>query len=794
MNDAIVMNDVWQWTGVRRHPVAARVEDLIGPEAVLPVVIGFWWPTTAVFFWLGLKIVQELETGRNTEYGEDVGHHPVGLEAHRGVEGVLQPGSRVYIELVADTDSHEFRRQAERGGGRPAPVIVPITVTTRPCEWGSETTVIRELKAVIEPAAPMPVLEGFIGVDLGTTSSALAYLSATAVDEAVPIGIDGDPGSIPSAVRVLRYIAARSESALDAADYVVGPGALIPGGESGQTLCIRGEPASAGPEAGWGAEVRGDNGWLVLGAKRLLAGKDDSLTLWLRGERVEVGARLPAELLLASLFRLAHLHLRRVPRQIAVTCPTTSAAWEVQELRQAVLQGWRRSLGATRKEPSRTPEDLPAMVLDEASAAALYLFHRDYLRTPGGLTAFRYLYPAGANLLVYDCGGGSTDVALVRAAVDPTNRDRVHLRVLGRSGLRDFGGDDITAAAARILKAKFAAALGRISGAPRLHLPPFPESLGDGGATAAYLEQFADVIDGLVPTRFDASRLDADGDEARRRAMALWSLAESAKCLLERSPLVSSALDDRHPLVRSLAAVHRMAAGEIAAHLSRVELGRSELDGLVREPLEASVDRANRLIVSRSPDGDVDRVYLVGNSSRYPAVRETIARRLKVAFPDERIDWSPGPDLKMAVSKGAAMALGLAARLSGVRVEFDGGYMNRLPFDVGYADYTIGAVRVLFREWERYDELEPELIPVPTSAGRPEVRMVTLARRWPGEQNFAPYLTFQFPRAVRGPVRVWFAAGMSAPNQFVMRDEMTGFEVVGAEAGADPRGAFRGGF
>ena len=108
---------------------------------------------------------------------------------------------------------------------------------------------------------------------------------------------------------------------------------------------------------------------------------------------------------------------------------------------------------------------LPQLIIDEASAAAFYFIYRDFLDAPGGLDLLLYLYPDGLNLLVFDCGGGTTDIALVHVRVERGSARRgrrtskLNIEVLGRTGHRTFGGDDITIAAFRVLKARLAARL-----------------------------------------------------------------------------------------------------------------------------------------------------------------------------------------------------------------------------------------------------------------------------------------------------------------------------------------------
>jgi molecular chaperone DnaK (HSP70) len=104
------------------------------------------------------------------------------------------------------------------------------------------------------------------------------------------------------------------------------------------------------------------------------------------------------------------------------------------------------------------------MVIDEASAAAFYFAYRDFINGPGQFPAFRYLYPSGMHMLLYDCGGGTTDLSLVR--LEGADEDHLKISVLGRAGHRTFGGDFITEQVFRLLKMKLAALRGE--------LPPVP--------------------------------------------------------------------------------------------------------------------------------------------------------------------------------------------------------------------------------------------------------------------------------------------------------------------------------
>ena len=80
---------------------------------------------------------------------------------------------------------------------------------------------------------------------------------------------------------------------------------------------------------------------------------------------------------------------------------------------------------------------------------------------------------------------------------------------------------------------------------------------------------------------------------------------------------------------------------------------------LIQESLDESIDYANHVIGAKldhpgSPGGEVHVVYVVGNASRYPSVREAIQKQLKVPFLSQRLGTVGDDDLKDSVAKGAA--------------------------------------------------------------------------------------------------------------------------------------------
>jgi hypothetical protein len=686
----------------------------------------------------------------------------------------------ITLTFQIDTDSPEFLEDAARRA--PGRFILKVEVwavaATDDTGGGLERTGV--LHVHLEPATRMERYDGSVAVDLGNTNSTLVCLASCAQGhasdvEVVNVDKTKTPGPILSALLVQKFEPPPEDDPdrMESAECLLGTAAL---------------------EAG--------SGWLVLGAKRILAESDPKVQHLFSFEEqtYRVDKRLPAELFLAGLFREFHREKFRVPRQLAITHPATFSPWEIEQLRLAVVQGWRRSLGATTKSYDATrltKPALPHLIIDEASAAAFYFLYRDFIDVPGGVNLLHYLYPEGLNLLVYDCGGGTTDIALVHVGVESNQLrqgqqvSKLKIEVLGRTGHRTFGGDDITIAAFRALKARLAS---KILGATKL---PYPEMPQGAGSLARWLDEHRRDISAAVPTEFDADNPGL-GDNRRRRKTAelMWQWAEKYKIAVGiESPvkLKEGVAELTLGLARNLEEHHKEARTpnvdptRIASLLQGIEMYREEIDAQIRSPLDQSIEYANKMITaklgSKQAKGlEVHRVYVVGNSSRYPTVREAIGKNIRVSFISQRFDKEQGEDLKNSVAKGAALALQVLTQAQAIELDFDRRLSNKLPFDITFWDSTAGIHRVIFHEHSDYDQLTERRLPVPESDGSdPERRQkdVFLDRRWPGDSKPSRYVRFQFQEVVCGPLIVFYD---SVENKFKMRDEGgTGGDVVGEE-------------
>jgi len=746
------MNDLYKNTGTQIIPDITRdLSDLVRParlegiEGVEEVGIVLWWSREHAHFKLEIDAECGGKTVRLTDNGQlaKMINPKFDADKYCFLTAVVPLRGQLRIKAEVDTDHRSFAAsQPDTEGGVTIPLAVYWVVRGGRVDnahgWDGYWLRIR-----LTPCLPMPTYPGCVALDLGNTNTTMVYGSVDAWGELAARLVKYRPsvapneGPLPSALRVVRRHAPPR-----AGDYF--------GYE-----CLVGREALAQ-----------SNGHLMLGAKRLLS--DDATSskesvLSLNGQPVAVPHREPVELFLAEVFRAFYNHAKRYPTRMTLTCPTTFSGWEVEQLRQAVYHAWRRSLGLPAladDDPTLSAEvdRLVANVIDEASAAAFHFLYRDYFTGPGRLPIFRYLYPNGMHMLLYDCGGGTTDISLVKA--EAVRDKKVQITVLGRAGHRQFGGDAITAAVFRILKAKIA---GLRSG-----IVKFPEL----GRIRAGLDAQADAIDSAVPTRYEFDALTDQRDRSRALTMVLWQIAEGIKCgLSEKSPAMELKNAPNKELLIDLK--NRLGFVQQDLKVEGIVIRAAEVNELIDDDIRETIRYANQLI-RRSLSGglaEVDAVYVVGNASLYPRIKDLMKQRnggLNVRFIEERMQHVPPEDLKNAVAKGALLAMNATKHLQGFSIDFDKELVNRLPFSITYRSLDDLNDQVLFPENAPYHKLVAPRVfrvvpgsPEGDANGRSETQQgatVLLKRLWPGDsdEKATRYLSFTFAESVGGEVRVYY--------------------------------------
>ena len=351
---------------------------------------------------------------------------------------------------------------------------------------------------------------------------------------------------------------------------------------------------------------------------------------------------------------------------------------------------------------------------DEAIASAIFYFMREYTAYPElGLESFkarsrlRTDQSWAQNVLVFDIGGGTTDVALIRltlteAQVFAPGEDsgaggryyKISPQILSSSGHMQLGGELMTLRIFRLLKAKIADRLlcevrdRKVSCEEvKLALDTVPEEARlDGKYRTGYLPQTVenenpdmvtpqlraalDLVERVIPTRW------ADASESRAGRLqnfyALWDYAEEAKKKL-------GSKDPGHTprtIAESYVVAGDKVAGVVATAYPNAGLaGRTKELAVTIEPKQVEkaigkvVDDAVRIALGtldhlRAPgDGGqpekLDWLILSGQSCNLALVDQEIRKAFKES---EHFVWNPErvtfmPDYaKLSTSVGACYA------------------------------------------------------------------------------------------------------------------------------------------
>lgn len=609
---------------------------------------------------------------------------------------------------------------------------------------------------------------------------------------------------------------------------------------------------------------------LIFGSKRLLQKKNTGQFIKRLNNKdgrnnrpfetpVQFENHHPAEFILSKMFRnfsgsvLAGGNVAGFPKHLAVTYPATYDRHEIEKLRKTVTRAWLRFMGVSQTElidplanPSNNfgissktiseiqkslhlnkvnisdfddqPHPLVPLMIDEATAAAFYFLYERIFEFAGGLATFSYIYPNGITLLLYDCGGGTTDIALVNAKLDPAREDRLLLKVLGRTGDANFGGDTITEAVCRLMKAKISETILKSNNEPRVPtlFNTKPATIEEAhSAVTTYIADIARLTpaDNLLPTKFDLNA-DIPDLNAKTNIVDLWQWAEDIKKALNGPKNITatpaSKLINYDPVTQEISGVQiglkisfdpskgglakiitskfdEKDTAEVVKKLERIEIKRSEIDALIHPVLHTTINRANNLLrkkmesVTQSENiPHLDYLVVSGNGGRYPFVNEMLSKELIGVDIDDKKAIIPIEDLKDAVAKGAVLFLNCMKEQGRARVDFDTKLSDCIPFDIGWFNNETNIIEVIFEEGLRYSKMKEEEIQVFSQSGSNSINnQITILRRYPGEEEqdkggpgshnkgFKSYLTFVFKEPIQGNIFIRFDV---EKNIFTARD------------------------
>ncbi len=766
MVDPIHFARVYMQTGTHFKQVSGlKGRDLLSPSSVVATAPKFWAIIIAnqdpkrPVRWLDVSATYLTRASGKVP-------DPIDFTRDKPKPGMLAaeltPDSELTLTIQVFTDHPDYRAVVERARATRGAIRHEVIVNTAAQIGGKRIEDQIAIQVALNNVEAMPVYRGFVALDLGNTSSTLVY-RARGLNVGPEIRLvqtretavgPAEPATSALRIKSIRLPTAAAPANYKACDCLIGQDAL------------EGDPPVDS---------------LFLGAKRLLSdhagpGEPQTLDFLHEGQRIEIGRTEPAELFIAKMLEAFYRQERSYPERLVLTCPTTFSRLEVEKIKVAAYHGARRSRGVEPRSKAPTDEELKRTVpwvIDEASAAAFYFVHDEFLEKDGRVAGFRYIYPEGMNLLLFDCGGGTTDIALVHVKADEVEVDNVgqaidqpeaprakkfvvDFKVKGRAGHRNFAGDAMTMAVYRLLKLKLARLMA-VEGS--LDWPQADDK-------KALLQFFADgsrmaQVDKILRTAFDAEEDDPSLPETRDRKKAtllLWKAAEELKRKLATAAAKKEAKGQARVAFRdaneNLGVAHlqevRKMAGTAASvpedfteRAQELTISTAEVDALIEAETRESVRYARSLIEARLGRGqEVNWVFVVGNASRWPLLRRVMfdpEYGLPVRFLAERLRSVRGADLKNSVAKGALRVMEIRDRFQDYSVNFDEELMERLPFDIQRKG-ALPLERVLFQENDCYDDLKPREIAIATPT-----REIVLSRVWPGDVKGEDYLSFHCP-------------------------------------------------
>jgi hypothetical protein len=668
------------------------------------------------------------------------------------LSAIVESGSPVTFEIAVDTDGEAFRNDAQaatEGSGRMAVELNIVLIQEQQIDWC-------RLHLTLTPAKKCDDDRGFLALDPGTSGTKIVHLEPGfwGIHDITTIACNG---SSPRLVEV-------AEPVKSVVRVKVGPDEKSPltwevGGEEQP---IEGVIQGAIPRAVSPLWQEAQS----IAIQRSLPGvvPSDSQPSSARAisEMREILNYLPAIKLVAEVLHLYRCATFRRPNRLTFTYPTVFNGRELSQLRQviyaALLHCRGTAIPANLEDLEKPSREFFSFLIDVATATAYFYLYKKVLAAPGALIRFRYLYPAGLNLLVVDVGKSSTSVALVNAQSPSDRPGHVRISVRGRGGLREFGGDNFTVAIFQIFKARLACWIQAVrKGTIRLSMPDEnqPEKL------QGWLNDNADAIELYVPTRFKPELNDEEQRRRRQQCYDLYIASEQGKRQLENEESTTLSLSEKSWLVQELARRLPEESGrDLQAAIKKIRVSRREVDALVAAEVRSVADLCNRLI-ERSLGEALDEVHWVvlsGNGCLYPRLLTELREHLRVAFLNDRLTIDRD-NLNGGAAKGAVLAFATREAAGAVDVEFDRDLHERLPFDVGYRDHGRGEHRILYRVDQRYADLGEVKLEILRGSGKAamdgsDLKNVVLDARRPGDQAFAPYLQFVFPDGVHGPVTI----------------------------------------
>ncbi|MFM8385963.1 MAG: hypothetical protein ACKOCB_03940 [Planctomycetia bacterium] len=272
------------------------------------------------------------------------------------------------------------------------------------------------------------------------------------------------------------------------------------------------------------------------------------------------------------------------------------------------------------------------LALDEGTAAAFDDVYHTLLK------AVRTARPACYTALTIDIGGGTTDIAVLQVrrpehqAGQMPEADVYRMLPLGLTGIRDFGGSNVTEAMTCLMERQFATLHARqpypwlpLPGDARIEGPHAgPEERAAALANRDFLRDIAQALKESVYGNWGALRTDDELDLSSED----WHASLKTGLLPEGLDAIHL-----HRLTRKLHVVERAGARPRAvlnpkSWLGKICLTRDAVDAVLEPAIVEAFQRATRLLDATTQEGprSPDQVFFSGGSCQLPLLWKLAAR------------------------------------------------------------------------------------------------------------------------------------------------------------------------
>ena len=754
------------------------------------------------------------------------------LDENFCLAAITNRSNPVNLQFTISSSTREIKQFAIQYRKKyPDATNVPLTIYFKAFDFrqGPRTNTFK-INLSFSPLISLHPYEGYVSIDLGNFSTGICSLFGAKVKGGDILSLSSDQlhpkltPEIDTIVSQVRIDAVNTwfDSEQEAKEA---PNRTYPDSDKSHDRLSPSSEWVIGTTAEDGNKCR-----QVAGPKRLMAKMDANQTISLIldhqkhfyndnlkdwsvnpvSETINIGNKLPAELLIGRMFEkfgqavpVGGEKPAGWPKYLAVTYPTSYSPMEIHALRKTIYGAWLRTylqsiVGTDQNNPvdqaqkniaekiearlsnpklqnyADKDDPLIRLMIDEATAASFFFLFKFAVDSPGGLRAFHYLYPEGMNLLLYDCGGGTTDIALVKAKVDSKTLNQVTIEVLGRSGVRHFGGDDITWMVCKLLKAKIAALSLRrktenFDNPININEPKMVQfengnryvNSNDLIANGKAIQMFFDSVENqsgnydFVPTTFNPQDFTELTQTSRDNAYILWSWGEKIKHRLgsrppSGDPVEFIALEAiagvsfnrdtgslHKAILESVNGSYTSRDADFVEQLGQIRIYRAEIDAMIARSVVRTIACCKNLIEQKFPGERganapvvVHKIAVTGKASIHLMISEMIKERLKISDLDPKAWFHfDQKELKSAVAKGAVQALAATRGHAVAKFHFDTRMSECLPFDVAYWSIQENDYKPLYKHQTKYQELVEKTIPL---IGTDAVSQ-TLFKRFPGD-------------------------------------------------------------